>query len=138
MKVRTEELLRKKELIFDVDDSESVKNIGFNLEKPLKINYKLRVLEDYGKEEAEIKIKISGDITVSCDRCLSPFQYGVEFENAVRCEIDDLGKEIDLESEAQQALSLDLPMKFLCRKDCKGLCIKCGRNKNLEKCSCII
>jgi uncharacterized protein len=31
---------------------------------------------------------------------------------------------------------LALPMKPLCREDCKGLCPICGVNRNRETCSC--
>ena len=28
------------------------------------------------------------------------------------------------------------PMKTLCREDCKGLCLKCGKNLNEGECGC--
>jgi len=31
---------------------------------------------------------------------------------------------------------LALPMKPLCREDCKGLCPVCGINRNRETCTC--
>jgi len=31
---------------------------------------------------------------------------------------------------------LAVPMKRLCRDECKGLCIRCGINKNRESCDC--
>ncbi|MGB9809870.1 MAG: YceD family protein, partial [Caldanaerobacter sp.] len=31
---------------------------------------------------------------------------------------------------------LSLPMKFLCKEDCKGLCPICGTNLNYGSCSC--
>jgi DUF177 domain-containing protein len=31
---------------------------------------------------------------------------------------------------------LSLPMKPLCRSDCRGLCVVCGTNLNREPCSC--
>ena len=31
---------------------------------------------------------------------------------------------------------LALPMKPLCREDCRGLCPVCGINRNRETCSC--
>ena len=29
-----------------------------------------------------------------------------------------------------------LPLKAICREDCKGLCPHCGLNLNVEQCSC--
>ena len=31
---------------------------------------------------------------------------------------------------------LELPTKFLCKPDCKGLCSQCGQNLNLGDCGC--
>ncbi|NIV30868.1 MAG: DUF177 domain-containing protein, partial [Anaerolineae bacterium] len=31
---------------------------------------------------------------------------------------------------------LAIPMKPLCRADCKGLCPQCGATLNLESCAC--
>jgi uncharacterized protein len=31
---------------------------------------------------------------------------------------------------------LSLPMKPLCRQDCRGLCTVCGTNLNRETCDC--
>jgi uncharacterized protein len=31
---------------------------------------------------------------------------------------------------------LSLPVRTLCKPDCKGLCPRCGKNRNLEACTC--
>ncbi len=46
------------------------------------------------------------------------------------------GNEIDITPDVVQALSLALPMKPLCRPDCRGLCPVCGQNLNERSCSC--
>ncbi|HOV32570.1 MAG TPA: DUF177 domain-containing protein [Candidatus Hydrogenedens sp.] len=46
------------------------------------------------------------------------------------------GEEIDLTPYIWEELVLDMPYKFLCRKDCAGLCPKCGANLNHISCSC--
>ena len=33
-------------------------------------------------------------------------------------------------------IAINLPMQFLCREDCKGLCPLCGQNLNLGSCGC--
>jgi len=33
---------------------------------------------------------------------------------------------------------LALPMKPLCREDCKGLCPRCGEDLNVKGCGCVI
>ena len=36
----------------------------------------------------------------------------------------------------RDALLLELPYRFLCSEDCKGLCSNCGINLNLGTCTC--
>lgn len=36
----------------------------------------------------------------------------------------------------REALILALPMRFLCKDDCLGLCPKCGSNRNEGECAC--
>ena len=45
-------------------------------------------------------------------------------------------KKLDLIDPTEEELMLELPSKTLCREDCAGLCVKCGKNLNLGKCSC--
>ena len=43
---------------------------------------------------------------------------------------------IDLGELVHEQLYLALPMKPLCRDDCKGLCSVCGANRNQTACAC--
>ena len=43
---------------------------------------------------------------------------------------------IDLMGLIQEQILLQVPMKPLCRSDCKGLCGQCGANLNEESCAC--
>ena len=43
---------------------------------------------------------------------------------------------IDISSDIEQAFLLTLPIRIVCRDDCRGLCPGCGRNLNAEECSC--
>lgn len=57
-------------------------------------------------------------------------------EEVMRETADERGMEINLGALLWQELVLALPIKALCRPDCKGLCPQCGKNLNLEVCSC--
>jgi uncharacterized protein len=46
------------------------------------------------------------------------------------------GKTIDLDPILREQVLLALPMRAVCREDCKGLCPMCGQNLNEQKCSC--
>ena len=43
----------------------------------------------------------------------------------------------DIGKPVLDALLLEMPMRFLCKPDCKGLCPVCGRNRNIESCTCV-
>ena len=43
---------------------------------------------------------------------------------------------IDLGQLMMEQFQLALPMKPLCREDCKGLCPNCGMNLNTGTCDC--
>ena len=43
---------------------------------------------------------------------------------------------LELDQIIREQLILNLPMKTLCRKECKGLCPLCGSNLNAGTCSC--
>jgi uncharacterized protein len=36
----------------------------------------------------------------------------------------------------REQVLLAVPLKVICRQDCKGLCPQCGKNLNTESCSC--
>ena len=44
---------------------------------------------------------------------------------------------IDLSSGTVENALLTIPMKILCKDDCKGLCSICGVNKNEKECDCV-
>src|SRR5207244_13627268 len=44
--------------------------------------------------------------------------------------------ELDLGALVEAETTLALPMKPLCRDDCRGLCPVCGGNRNLIACEC--
>ena len=46
------------------------------------------------------------------------------------------GYSIDTDALLRNEISLNWPVKILCREDCKGLCPVCGRNLNEGDCGC--
>jgi uncharacterized protein len=46
------------------------------------------------------------------------------------------GQKIDLDPIVREQVLLALPMRVICRDDCKGLCPSCGQDLNVEKCAC--
>ena len=88
---------------------------------------------------------VSGTMTCNCARCLKGFSRALEVEvrelfahtsgeNEDHYPIAD--GEIDLEPCARDALLLSVPFAPLCKKDCLGLCPRCGGDRNLGECAC--
>ncbi len=67
---------------------------------------------------------------------------GAEKEEERELEEEDLAvsfyrdDKIDLNQMIWEQVYLALPMKPLCKDDCRGLCPQCGTNLNLSQCNC--
>ncbi len=88
--------------------------------------------------EGEIDFTLSGE----CTRCLSLTTkgYNAEFGEEIS-ETDEQGYSlvndtVDLTKIVDDAVLMNIPVTFLCKEDCKGLCFKCGKNLNVAKCEC--
>jgi uncharacterized protein len=110
------------------------------------------------------RFRLAGTLVTSlelrCGRCLEPFRLPVDahFDLRYLPEADatvgdgesedvELGADdasatfyaddaIDLGDLMREQFYLALPMKPLCRADCKGLCPQCGTNLNTDTCQC--
>ena len=84
-----------------------------------------------------------------CDRCASDFTSNVEFpldvvlvtelsneENEDEWVFPLEGDSADLEDIIRTVFVLNMDSKLLCKPNCKGICGGCGRNLNVEACSC--
>jgi DUF177 domain-containing protein len=99
--------------------------------------------------------KVAGKIQANCHRCLERFGLQVEsaftlaIERAETAKLPEgleeedfviipvIGEDrYDIFPRVREALLLELPIKLLCREDCKGLCPRCGANLNRDACAC--
>lgn len=107
---------------------------------------------------ADIRLrgKFSGRFQVPCARCVEPVEIpleaefdlifrptGVDSESAERSitapetEIGYYLKDsLLLEDVLREQVLLSLPVRTLCKPDCKGLCQRCGANRNSQTCTC--
>lgn len=100
-------------------------------------------------------VEVSGRIVAPyagvCRRCSQPVTGEVvaqirevyrarterEREQADDDETYELGVDyLDLALAARDAILLDLPVAPLCRRECRGLCDRCGADRNLAPCAC--
>jgi uncharacterized protein len=100
----------------------------------------------------ELSGLVEATIKLACGRCLELFDLPVREEinefyfNAGKQDIKTgedgegwipyRGESIDATPEVVRTILASLPMKLVCREDCRGLCQVCGRNMNLEECDC--
>jgi len=111
---------------------------------------------DKDKEQFHLVGDVKTVLEMPCSRCLESFRHGVDAhfdlryqphaantgEHEREIEEDDLStafydnEEIDLGQLMREQFYLSLPMKPLCREDCRGLCPACGTNRNRGACGC--
>lgn len=83
----------------------------------------------------------------NCDRCFEPVQRQMSYDFSHRLVTSLVGEgdddyieapdfTVELDDLITADILLELPNKFLCRDDCKGLCQKCGSNLNKGDCDC--
>jgi uncharacterized protein len=89
--------------------------------------------------------RVSGVEVASCARCLKPIEaaFDVEvqelFATGGTPEDDEYpirDGEIDLEPMIRDAVLLSAPFAPLCSPECRGLCERCGGDRNAGECSC--
>lgn len=83
-----------------------------------------------------------------CDRCGKPMveQYDLQFRNVLvkGSQEEDMGEELlpvasdffSVDDYITENLVLALPLKHLCRSDCRGICPRCGKDLNEGPCGC--
>jgi uncharacterized protein len=118
------------------------------------------VEEHHGKRNVIQDIRLNGELATRlellCARCLEPVAQDVtrKFDLLYRPLGTDAGNEelsvtvaeaevgyyqgggLLLEDAILEQVLLAVPLKVVCREDCKGLCPTCGKNRNTEPCSC--
>ena len=107
-------------------------------------------------EKSNDYLHIQGSCSVgyedNCDRCAENFESELivyidyyfhigEIEEAAGDDVetiypDESNGELIFDDYLKESFILALPLKNLCSENCRGLCVRCGANLNLEKCSC--
>jgi uncharacterized protein len=125
---------------------------GFRVVGPVSLAF------DIFKDKAQFRLvgAVQATLEMPCSRCLEPFtqpvdaQFDLRYqphatnagEGELEIEEDDLSTAfyendtIDLGQLMREQFYLSVPMKPLCREDCRGLCPVCGTNLNRGTCQC--
>ncbi len=109
---------------------------------------KVRVKAEYSfnGEGVQVDGSFTANTEVVCSRCLKAFEHTVDFRFSEYFAEDPqedegiypyTGEVIDLSTMLEDNIVMSLPMRFLCKDDCKGLCPVCGRDLNEGECGCV-
>ncbi len=113
------------------------------------LTHKDRDLRIEGSLETALRFK--------CSRCVKEFsrRFTANFDlfylpqpdwknkgDEIELKYEDMGVayydgiRFDVDLMVLEQIELGMPMKFVCREDCKGLCYRCGADLNESQCSC--
>lgn len=122
-----------------------------DLEKPFYGKFKSLVVLNKLHDQIILSVKTVFKVKYQCDRCgidyntklFSDYQM-VYLMNEEPADTDAINiaylsrtaDKIDISNDLREFALLAIPMKKLCKEDCKGLCYKCGADLNKEQCTC--
>lgn len=129
--------------VFDIDLTSVSLPDGFYLEA---IRGELALTRT--REGIWVDGEMEGSIVTTCARCLEEFSLPLQINleelfyyppskapEPSLYVIQESGV-LDLVEPVREQFILSVPIRALCRPDCKGLCDQCGQNLNLGECTC--
>ncbi len=110
-------------------------------------------------EEVRIAGRLEVRVETACSRCLEPMEVSVKKsfdlfyrsqkalipkrpEEEIELKPPDLeigfyiGTGLELNDVLREQILIEMPMKPVCRPECRGLCSHCGANLNVTPCHC--
>lgn len=103
-----------------------------------------------GQVYLNVRLATSGKF--QCDRCIAEFEreltasysalYVYETPAQQGAQADDVRvitpdtAHLDLTEDVREMILLAVPLKLLCKEECRGLCPTCGTDWNTASCSC--
>ncbi len=155
--------LEREPIEFDLELAPGAVDLGTEAEQAgqLAASGQAEVLHEHrGPKDivADIRLrgKFAGSFQVPCARCVEPVEIplAADFDLIFRpAEADSEATErsitapeteigyyqkdsLLLEDVLREQVLLALPVRTLCKPDCKGLCPRCGVNRNSQPCNC--
>lgn len=115
-------------------------------ERHIKFNQKIDLIGKYiyFDDTLNVDAEILTEITAECDRCLGEciIKLSIPFNETFRNGNEDTNfcidnNKIELTNAVYQNILLNIPSNILCQESCKGICVKCGCNRNKKECKCM-
>jgi len=124
---------------------------GYSLNDPLVFSGRLTRSDQI----VYVRGNLSGAVNAQCGRCLESFHMSLnlDMDIAFSPQREQLDQEveiieqdsnlayyeadsIDLLPEIRDLFLVNLPIRPVCRSECKGLCSQCGADLNVNPCKC--
>lgn len=119
-----------------------------NFDEPVEVS----VVLEKTRRQVILRCAIAASGMFACDRCLAAFRqpvscrYSVVYieneEEAGRFPPEEVRvvnpdvTVIDLTEDVREMVQISVPLKLLCREECRGLCSSCGTDLNTGACDC--
>jgi len=108
-----------------------------------------------GGHSLSARMRWSGQL--ECSRCLTPYDFANDEQFSLllypRRPVDaaevSLGRDdldafyyddpaVSVSPIVEERIQMAVPMKPLCRPECRGLCPQCGNDLNVSECNCVV
>ncbi|MGD0938978.1 MAG: DUF177 domain-containing protein [Terracidiphilus sp.] len=156
--------LEKEPIEFDLEIPSGAVDLGEEAAQlgALAVSGQAEVLHEHrGPKDvvADIRLRgsFAGKFQVPCARCVEPVEiplaaeYDLIFrpaaadaeatERSITAQETEIGyyqrDSLVLEDVLREQVLLSLPVRTLCKPDCKGLCPRCGADRNSQACTCV-
>jgi len=124
--------------------------IGLN--QPFSGTIEIDAKIDKTARQIYLTTRVSTSGQFECDRCLEEFNQPITGSYAICYVYNEADARsnpneefvtispdtvnMDLTENIRETILFSVPLKLLCTEACRGLCPRCGVNKNREECTC--
>lgn len=147
MVIKLEYIFNNEGSVLPFDFQLDLSDFSIGQKKPFPKLFKVEGKAFNKTDVVRIKATAASVICTQCDRCAGDFErpFEVSTEHILVTTLNDESNDdfilvrdmcLDLAPLIREDILLELPSKILCKTDCKGLCISCGKNLNNGQCSC--
>ncbi len=132
---------------YEFDYELSLSHISVSGVNPLKSPVKVKGMVKNNTGIVTLSANVELIYSAFCDRCAEATEktYNYDFSHNLIAALSNEDNDdflvvsdmrLDLDELIEEDVNLELPTKFLCSEDCKGVCVMCGKNLNKGQCDC--
>lgn len=122
-----------------------------DISEPYTGNYETEVILSKFDDQLILDAQTSINANLVCDRCNKSFRRKIssnykmvyllritEYNDSSTdvCYLHPVTDSIEISTDVRDFALLAIPMKKLCKNDCRGLCASCGKDLNEGHCDC--